>query len=155
MGGRGVDRSTARIASRPSLVRLRSAPVTTPLLLPNTTSNSPNTTLGVPDTARFRQRAQAPDYRRSQPKYAASSARQPSPVSSQHLSLQYAQRSQNTSLLPGRAQSVAELVEIPRFKKRSLNLGILRHSGPWQRMAWIGLWLFWLLNGLSSLVSDQ
>jgi len=48
----------------------------------------------------------------------------------------------------------AQLVEIPRFKKRELNLGLVRGSGPW-RVAWCTVWVIWLLNGLFALVSRQ
>lgn len=46
------------------------------------------------------------------------------------------------------------LVEIPRFKKRELNLGIIAGS-RWQRIAWVCLWAGWILWGLLSLVSHQ
>jgi hypothetical protein len=46
-----------------------------------------------------------------------------------------------------------EMVEIPRFKRKELNLGLLRRRGPWQRIGWIMLWLTWLVNGLAGLVS--
>jgi hypothetical protein len=43
------------------------------------------------------------------------------------------------------------LVEIPRFKKRELNLGIAG-GGLGQRVGWVMLWLGWLIWGLLSLV---
>ena len=45
------------------------------------------------------------------------------------------------------------MVEIPRFKRKELNLGLVRRRGPWQRIGWIMLWLTWLVNGLAGLVS--
>lgn len=44
-------------------------------------------------------------------------------------------------------------MEIPRFKKRELNLNIVRTRGVWQRLAWIGLWIVWLINALLGMVS--
>jgi hypothetical protein len=44
-------------------------------------------------------------------------------------------------------------VEIPRFKKRELNLNIVRTRGVWQKLAWIGLWIVWLFNALLGMVS--
>lgn len=46
------------------------------------------------------------------------------------------------------------LVEIPRFKKRSLHLGIVEKRGPW-RLAWSALWTWWLCHALLSLVSPR
>jgi hypothetical protein len=46
-------------------------------------------------------------------------------------------------------------VEIPRFKKRELNLNIVRTRGVWQRLAWIGLWIVWPFNALLGMVSGR
>lgn len=46
-----------------------------------------------------------------------------------------------------------EMVEIPRFKRKELNLALVRRRGPWQRLGWIVLWATWLVNGLAGLVS--
>jgi len=46
-----------------------------------------------------------------------------------------------------------EMVEIPRFKRKELNLTLVRRRGPWQRIGWIMLWATWLVNGLAGLVS--
>lgn len=46
-----------------------------------------------------------------------------------------------------------EMVEIPRFNRKELNLSLVRKRGPSQRIAWFLLWLIWLLNGLLSLVN--
>ena len=51
--------------------------------------------------------------------------------------------------MPGGGES--GLVEIPRFKKRELNLAIVRGSGPW-RLAWYAIWTWWLLNAMAALV---
>jgi hypothetical protein len=45
------------------------------------------------------------------------------------------------------------MVEIPRFKRKELNLALVRKRGPWQRIGWIMLWVVWLVNGLAGLVS--
>lgn len=45
-----------------------------------------------------------------------------------------------------------DMIEIPRFKKRQLNLGIVA-GGAGQRAAWYALWAAWLAWGLFSLVS--
>lgn len=47
-----------------------------------------------------------------------------------------------------------KLVEIPRFKKRDLNLGIVRKRGrwDWERLAWLTLWVIWLGGALVGLV---
>lgn len=48
------------------------------------------------------------------------------------------------------------MVEIPRFKKRELNLGIVRghgRNGRRQVAAWVGLWVLWVGNALLSAVS--
>nr|XP_019048733.1 hypothetical protein I302_02507 [Kwoniella bestiolae CBS 10118]OCF27663.1 hypothetical protein I302_02507 [Kwoniella bestiolae CBS 10118] len=63
----------------------------------------------------------------------------------------YAPRSGADGLPPGPG---SELVEIPRFKKKELNLGIVRRRGWGQRLAWLGLWAAWLINGLLSLFFD-
>ncbi|KAK4686830.1 hypothetical protein P7C73_g3296, partial [Tremellales sp. Uapishka_1] len=47
-----------------------------------------------------------------------------------------------------------EMIEIPRFKKRELNLNIVRRRGLMERLSWIALWLFWVTNGLLSLYFD-
>lgn len=44
-------------------------------------------------------------------------------------------------------------MEIPRFKRKELNLQLVKRRGPGQRIAWIGLWAVWLINGLGGLVS--
>jgi len=46
----------------------------------------------------------------------------------------------------------SRLVEIPRFKQRELNLGIVQGPGPW-RAAWIALWICWLTTGGLKIVS--
>jgi hypothetical protein len=46
------------------------------------------------------------------------------------------------------------MVEIPRFKRKELNLGLVRKRGPGQRIAWVLLWLVWFINGLAGLVSS-
>lgn len=48
----------------------------------------------------------------------------------------------------------ATLVEIPRFKKRALNLGIVRKGNDVrQRAAWCALWFFWVATSFLGLVS--
>jgi len=46
-----------------------------------------------------------------------------------------------------------EMVEIPRFKKRELHLGIIRKRS--YRAAWIALWVTWVSNGLLGLVCEE
>lgn len=49
---------------------------------------------------------------------------------------------------------MGDLVEIPRFKKRELNLEMVAAGRGWsQRLAWAGLWGFWVMGGLGGLVS--
>jgi hypothetical protein len=45
-------------------------------------------------------------------------------------------------------------VEIPRFKKRGLNLEMVQGRMFTDRLAWVVLWLFWLGNALLGLVSE-
>ena len=47
-----------------------------------------------------------------------------------------------------------DIVEIPRFKRRDLNLGFVKH-GSHQRLAWLLLITLWILNALLSLVSSS
>ncbi|WWC85815.1 uncharacterized protein L201_000682 [Kwoniella dendrophila CBS 6074] len=63
----------------------------------------------------------------------------------------YAPRSDADELPPGLG---SELVEIPRFKKKELNLGIVRTRGWSQRIAWLSLVFMWLLNSLLSVFFD-
>ena len=46
-----------------------------------------------------------------------------------------------------------EMVEIPRFNRKELNLSLVRKRGVTQRIAWFCLWIIWVVNGLASLVS--
>ncbi|EIW73364.1 hypothetical protein TREMEDRAFT_59529 [Tremella mesenterica DSM 1558] len=46
------------------------------------------------------------------------------------------------------------MVEIPRFKLKDLNLGIVRRYGRGSRVAWIGLWGLCIFNGLIGLLFD-
>lgn len=46
-----------------------------------------------------------------------------------------------------------EMIEIPRFKKRELNLGLVRKHRGKQRAIWLALGGLWVVNGLLSLVS--
>ena len=46
------------------------------------------------------------------------------------------------------------MVEIPRFKLRELNLGIVSRRGLGMKLAWFGLWAFCTCNALLGLVSD-
>lgn len=46
-----------------------------------------------------------------------------------------------------------EMIEIPRFKKRELNLGLVRKHRGNQRAIWLVLGGLWVVNGLLSLVS--
>lgn len=52
----------------------------------------------------------------------------------------------------GLEAQAGEMVEIPRFNRKELNLSLVRKRGPSQRIAWFGLWIIWLVNGLASLV---
>lgn len=53
----------------------------------------------------------------------------------------------------GLPEEDVEMIEIPRFKKRELNLGIVRKHPGKQRAAWLALGGLWVVNGLLSLVS--
>jgi hypothetical protein len=46
------------------------------------------------------------------------------------------------------------MVEIPRFRRKELNLALVKKRGPGQRFAWAMLWIMWLVNGLAGLVSQ-
>jgi hypothetical protein len=46
------------------------------------------------------------------------------------------------------------MVEIPRFRRKELNLALVKRRGPGQRIAWAMLWVVWLVNGLAGLVSQ-
>ncbi|OCF44116.1 hypothetical protein I317_02070 [Kwoniella heveanensis CBS 569] len=99
----------------------------------------------------------------SKPRFAVSNARQPSPSSSSRLPTPtptHAPRNETVTSsgngIGGLPQPRMEegLIEIPRFKKKELNLGIVRTRGPRQKAAWIGLWAIWVFNGLLSLFFD-
>ncbi|KAL7418711.1 hypothetical protein Q5752_006394 [Cryptotrichosporon argae] len=47
-----------------------------------------------------------------------------------------------------------DVVEIPRFRKRELNLGMVRGAGGGERATWICLWILWVGNALASLFFD-
>ncbi|WRT63850.1 uncharacterized protein IL334_000775 [Kwoniella shivajii] len=87
------------------------------------------------------------------PKFAMSSSRNPSPSSSRQPTPTpiFAPRSGRDGLPPGPG---SELVEIPRFKKKELNLGIVTRRGFGQRIAWLMLWTAWMMNGILSLFFD-
>lgn len=53
----------------------------------------------------------------------------------------------------GLPEEDVEMIEIPRFKKRELNLGLVRKHPTKQRVAWLALGGLWVVNGLLSLVS--
>lgn len=53
----------------------------------------------------------------------------------------------------GLPEEDVEMIEIPRFKKRELNLGLVRKHPAKQRVAWLALGGLWVVNGLLSLVS--
>jgi hypothetical protein len=46
-----------------------------------------------------------------------------------------------------------EMIEIPRFKKKELNFGIVRRGGIGKRIAWVGLVGAWIGNALLGMVS--
>ncbi|WWC66833.1 uncharacterized protein I206_100740 [Kwoniella pini CBS 10737] len=161
-----------RIASRKSLAKLK--------LATSHSSSTPNPVIvsippSPPDTAKpqypqtvspltpssttYLRPAPAPPLMPfwSKPRFAMStSARNPSPAPSTISrggtpTPLYAPRSGADGLPPGPG---SELVEIPRFKKKELNLGIIRRRGLRQRVAWLCLWVAWLGNGLLSLFFD-
>lgn len=53
----------------------------------------------------------------------------------------------------GLPEEDVEMIEIPRFKKRELNLGLVRKHRGKQRTIWLALGSLWVVNGLLSLVS--
>ncbi|ORY34234.1 hypothetical protein BCR39DRAFT_503559 [Naematelia encephala] len=81
------------------------------------------------------------------PRYAAIDSSSPLPSSSIQATFGYDQR----SALSARQGVEVDMIEIPRFKTRGLNLTIVMKSGPWQRVAWLSLWMGWITNGLLSL----
>lgn len=87
--------------------------------------------------------------------YSRSNASSPSPA---NLEGSFARATPDVRKSPVRglvagAGEGEEMVELPRFKRKELNLGLVRRRGPWQRIGWIMLWLTWLVNGLAGLVS--
>nr|XP_018266674.1 uncharacterized protein I303_00649 [Kwoniella dejecticola CBS 10117]OBR88832.1 hypothetical protein I303_00649 [Kwoniella dejecticola CBS 10117] len=163
-----------RLASRSSLAKLKlaSIPTTTPNTSnpaivaippspPDTAKPQPPQTVSplTPNSTTYLRPAPATPLTPfwSKPRFAMStSARNPSPIPSSisrggSPSPIFAPRSGTDGLpvVPG-----SELVEIPRFKKKELNLGIVRRRGLGQRITWLGLWAAWLMNGLLSLFFD-
>jgi len=49
--------------------------------------------------------------------------------------------------------TTGQYIEIPRFKKRELNLSIVRHRGIWDYLLWTTLWVGCAAHSLLSLVS--
>lgn len=47
------------------------------------------------------------------------------------------------------------MVEIPRFGRKELNMSLVTRRGPGQRMAWVLLWIVWVINGLAGLVRQS
>ncbi|WVQ80870.1 hypothetical protein IAT38_002977 [Cryptococcus sp. DSM 104549] len=109
----------------------------------------------------------------ARPVFAPSSALTPSPSPSRQSlqpSFEYAPQAHNGRLTSHSHHSVSgrsgrltasglpepdvEMVEIPRFKKRDLNLGMVRKSAVGQRVVWLVLGGLWLINGLLSLFFD-
>jgi len=87
----------------------------------------------------------------SSPRLAPSSSQSPSPSPSRQRSPVLVGASSRSGSVAG-APSGQELVEIPRFKKRELLLAIVGGHSLGPKIAWIGLWVAWLSNGLLSLV---
>ncbi|KIR54980.1 hypothetical protein I315_02216 [Cryptococcus gattii Ru294] len=126
--------------------------------------------LNAPNSATFLRPPPPPprtsSYRQHrQPVFAPSSARIAAPssgpsshkllVSSAELSSRHGQPE---TLKPGRLSRVGppeedvEMIEIPRFKKRELNLGLVRKHRGNQRAIWLALGGLWVVNGLLSLM---
>lgn len=89
--------------------------------------------------------------------YPRSNASSPSPSGGQGSIFARASPSRIASpmrpTLTGLEGQAGEMVEIPRFNRKELNLALVRKRGPGQRIAWICLWMMWVMNGLLSLVS--
>jgi hypothetical protein len=56
------------------------------------------------------------------------------------------------TLNPLSGGEAGEMVEIPRFRRKELNLALVRKRGLGQRVAWVLLWVSWVVNGLAGLV---
>lgn len=86
------------------------------------------------------------------PRLSPSSIITPSNVPSRQPSPTFALRGPNPAYLHRSTSGREDTVEIPRFKRKELNLGIVRRPGPVRRIAWLVLWGVCLGNGLLSLV---
>lgn len=143
-----TDVRIGRIRSRKSLRKLAITPS-----YPSAVSTGNSTSVPTKPISYLRPLPARPDtpshYGRrfdlpSSPSTSGSPSRQPSPLLS---ALPTAQLRSVTSGPAGE-----KMVEIPRFKRRELNLRIVERRGPGLSIAWLGLWVFWLSNGLLSLV---
>ncbi|RSH81460.1 hypothetical protein EHS25_006817 [Saitozyma podzolica] len=119
--------------------RLPPTPISPPLLTPTSTTLLRPAPIGptlITDTHRF----------------ASPTSRLPSPSPSR-MSPGFARGTAPGAPLGG-VDKEEGYVEIPRFKKRELNLNIVRTGGVWQRLAWIGLWIVWPFNALLGMFFD-
>ncbi|ODN76209.1 hypothetical protein L202_06130 [Cryptococcus amylolentus CBS 6039] len=103
--------------------------------------------------------------------FAPSSARNPSPSpapskqsflspSAEYVPSRLQQPTRGSTRMSGRLSQMGlpeedvEMIEIPRFKKKELNLGLVRKQAAAQRLVWLGLGALWTTNGLLSLFFD-
>lgn len=89
--------------------------------------------------------------RSTSPGFAISSPRTASPAT---ISFDPSVHASRSGLPPNELDRGQDLIEIPRFKKRGLHLGMVAQDGPVQRVLWFILWLLWGMNGLLSLASS-
>lgn len=89
--------------------------------------------------------------------YSRSNASSPSPShrdGSFAIATPGARSSPARTLNPLNGGEAGEMIEIPRFRRKELNLTLVRKRGFGQRIAWVLLWIMWIVNGLAGLVSQ-
>jgi len=123
---------SAHLASKDSVNRPKRK---TPVLIPRTHQSN---------TIHLRPAPSTPHSVWPSTQYAPSSDRYTSPSPGQDTS--------SHAVSAVKAENEVGLVEIPRFKKRELNLSMVHGAGLW-RTAWAALWSWWVVNGLLSTVS--
>ncbi|KAE8543216.1 hypothetical protein D1P53_000704 [Cryptococcus gattii VGV] len=153
-------RSTEAERSGPATLHSKASPPTKQ----SRTSRSLNTPNSVTFLRPPPPAPRTPPYRQHrQPVFAPSSARTAAPFPSSHKPLVSSagfpsRHGQSETHESGRLSRVGppeedvEMIEIPRFKKRELNLGLVRKHRGKQRALWLALGGLWVVNGLLSLM---